>query len=1029
MSQGRVDVQNFLFGKKALVPQKGIQDDILHAPPNVPADGGTSATHPPTSMVNIVHSDLGLIHVVQRWCRRLGKPECARARFAWYRWYATYFLLQMRMHEPAMPRRAPDPRYARYAQLQTAGAPSLVTHVPHQLGVRMVFRLGTYSRMATRGMRGTTATVGTPPAPSQSPCHTLRRERLLTTSKKNVFGVKNTKFFQEHVLIHVVYPWYGNLRIPVKLDGTLGPYVPSNLTGCVPLLSRNLTPHPPPPKLLLPVFCGVPCGVMVSTALQDLGLGIKSHADDFFLFPKTLAAMTICSECSIDFYLLDNEICNKCIQKQGVSATEKGHIAVWSLTSRSPNVTHTITFQQKGQCMACSLVYGELQESLCNKCCKEFASAESIPRALFDIPGASEQILNYQSSDSTSQLWEAAYGYKQTASDHRLGVPRAQNASLRKTPAALATLSKLQKAAPGIGKGPTLVESRKEKGKTIIKEIQEAREQSKRIRFNVSFSKYTVKRNGTPAAPTVLPEIAFVENIHQDDQIYEALNAVVLKAQEFHAQTYPLAAKLHRQMVTFSAFESATRVFRLGEAQTTQGTVEDLLQYFKDNCLVTKDMFSARSLALRLSVHESDLVIDLTELVSLGVHNDAGISSAAFPASARASSKLTGRLSVRSGSRAADSGAPRASAAPANRRTSAWRKPATTFARDPRMIEYKFKRYTVEVRDTEVVVTFLHNAELETILVASDWQEGLEASKISQPFHNTGFIGSGSAKNARIGTQEYALGQSNDINLSSADNATMLREEMQNLQQGEVIRQDFFAFAEELKLSIPKFQFNVGGAILGVLEPLDQDDIWINQALPFTDFIATNYLPCGPVDRPIQKFTGNTDCGAAPAPTDALTMAIHAFTHYVIVFTDKNLVLCDLQGMVDRRGIMNLIDPQSHSSQTEAAARMYWDTGPQGIQRFLDHHLESCGENSICTGLSLQTLEFDPEVEEVRPGTPPRVRPRTFSVSPRVLKKAKNGPGAAEAERARTAGNPIRIGTSLFSVEDFLRLNDCSRIS
>ncbi|KAJ7250923.1 hypothetical protein C8J57DRAFT_1520783 [Mycena rebaudengoi] len=27
-----------------------------------------------------------------------------------------------------MPRRAPDPRYARYAQPQTAGAPSLVTH-------------------------------------------------------------------------------------------------------------------------------------------------------------------------------------------------------------------------------------------------------------------------------------------------------------------------------------------------------------------------------------------------------------------------------------------------------------------------------------------------------------------------------------------------------------------------------------------------------------------------------------------------------------------------------------------------------------------------------------------------------------------------------------------------------------------------------------------------------------------------------------------------------------------------------------
>ncbi|KAJ7229292.1 hypothetical protein C8J57DRAFT_1252068 [Mycena rebaudengoi] len=183
MSQGRVDVQNFLFGKKALVPQKGIQDDIC----------AVCMYHNPAAPDAC---DLGLIHVVQQWyvqhaatyetgscgiirCRRLGKPECARARFAWYQWYATYFLLQMCTHEP-----------------QTAGVPSLVTHVPHQLGVRMVFRLGTYSRMVTRGMRGTTATVG-------------------------------------HVLIRVVYPWYGNLRIPVKLDRTLGPYVPSNLTGCV----------------------------------------------------------------------------------------------------------------------------------------------------------------------------------------------------------------------------------------------------------------------------------------------------------------------------------------------------------------------------------------------------------------------------------------------------------------------------------------------------------------------------------------------------------------------------------------------------------------------------------------------------------------------------------------------------------------------------------------------------------------------------------------------------------------------------
>ncbi|KAJ7258503.1 hypothetical protein C8J57DRAFT_1234110 [Mycena rebaudengoi] len=171
MSQGRVDVQNFLFGKKALVPQKGIQDDIC----------AVCMYHNPAAPDAC---DLGLIHVVQQWYYFFnvsdggsgGGADCA---------YPGQ-LMAGQLHD-----------YVRkHVMPQTAGVPSLVTHVPHQLGVRMVFRLGTYSRMVTRGMRGTTATVG-------------------------------------HVLIRVVYPWYGNLRIPVKLDRTLGPYVPSNLTGCV----------------------------------------------------------------------------------------------------------------------------------------------------------------------------------------------------------------------------------------------------------------------------------------------------------------------------------------------------------------------------------------------------------------------------------------------------------------------------------------------------------------------------------------------------------------------------------------------------------------------------------------------------------------------------------------------------------------------------------------------------------------------------------------------------------------------------
>lgn len=125
------------------------------------------------------------------------------------------------------------------------------------------------------------------------------------------------------------------------------------------------------------------------------------------------------------------------------------------------------------------------------------------------------------------------------------------------------------------------------------------------------------------------------------------------------------------------------------------------------------------------------------------------------------------------------------------------------------------------------------------------------------------------------------------------------------------------------------FKFNIDGAILGALEPFEgpsHDD-----ALPLTHFLATRFLPCGPTDTPIQKFTGNADCGGEP--NDFLTQGIHAFSHYVPIYAGDELVLCDLQGtlwsthstwseaadslsvlgMCDRNGVMTLVDPQSHS--------------------------------------------------------------------------------------------------------------------
>lgn len=119
-------------------------------------------------------------------------------------------------------------------------------------------------------------------------------------------------------------------------------------------------------------------------------------------------------------------------------------------------------------------------------CTSFLANADSIPKQIFELEGANDQILNFQTSDLTTQLWEIAHGFKKTASDHRLGLPRVQNSSLKKTLSAAAQgASSTKKAAPGISKGVT-----------ILQEMQDAREQGKKVKFTVLVYKLTPKKGG-----------------------------------------------------------------------------------------------------------------------------------------------------------------------------------------------------------------------------------------------------------------------------------------------------------------------------------------------------------------------------------------------------------------------------------------------------------------------------------------------------------------------------------------------------
>ena len=130
---------------------------------------------------------------------------------------------------------------------------------------------------------------------------------------------------------------------------------------------------------------------------------------------------------------------------------------------------------------------------------------------------------------------------------------------------------------------------------------------------------------------------------------------------------------------------------------------------------------------------------------------------------------------------------------------------------------------------------------------------------------------------------------------------------------------------------VTEFYFNFKTSIFGEVIP---SPISNSRPLPHLYFITTPLLPCGRIDPKIEKFTGNGDIGLA---SDHMTKAIHAFTHFSAVYTQNNLLICNLQGMhipnsctssgptggislinfklvgaLDMQGTMCLTDPQSH---------------------------------------------------------------------------------------------------------------------
>ncbi|KAF8575691.1 hypothetical protein K439DRAFT_1267075, partial [Ramaria rubella] len=92
------------------------------------------------------------------------------------------------------------------------------------------------------------------------------------------------------------------------------------------------------------------------------------------------------------------------------------------------------------------------------------------------------------------------------------------------------------------------------------------------------------------------------------------------------------------------------------------------------------------------------------------------------------------------------------------------------------------------------------------------------------------------------------------------------------------------------------------------------------------------------------KFSGNEQVGINK---DKLGMVVDAFAHSIVIHSNKEYLLVDLQGILTAAGEFIMFNPQGHSEQQNLCR---WDQGISAIEDFLFQH--TC--NEVC-----HTLELD----------------------------------------------------------------------
>ncbi|KAG1876221.1 kinase-like domain-containing protein, partial [Suillus subluteus] len=140
--------------------------------------------------------------------------------------------------------------------------------------------------------------------------------------------------------------------------------------------------------------------------------------------------------------------------------------------------------------------------------------------------------------------------------------------------------------------------------------------------------------------------------------------------------------------------------------------------------------------------------------------------------------------------------------------------------------------------------------------------------------------------------------------------------------------------------------WNTTGAFIGKLidllpsAPIDGTDD--NQSLIYDVFLATPLLPSGALYHKV-KFSGNEQPGNNE---DLIGHVVDAYSHHVLVDSEFEILISDIQGIIAPDHSVILFDPQAHTYNRDSG---YWDKGPDQIQLFQTLH--DC--NQFCKALGL----------------------------------------------------------------------------